>query len=158
MTTTNRLYKSSREKMLFGVAGGLAEYFDVDPVLVRIVFVILAFAGGAGLWIYIALAIIMPKAKPPSNQGAGASGEGLEGGSQETSEAALVTPTPEEEDRRRSVRGRRRKGLAIALIVIGGVLLLMNLEVFSWLDWGTLWPVIPIAIGVGMLYGWSRRA
>ena len=56
-----KLHKSSKDKVLFGVAGGLAEYFNVEPVLVRLAFVLLAFANGAGLLIYIVLAIILPK-------------------------------------------------------------------------------------------------
>lgn len=47
--------------MLFGVAGGLAEYFNIDPVLVRLVFALSIFAGGMGLIAYLVLAIIMPQ-------------------------------------------------------------------------------------------------
>lgn len=55
-----RLYKSSREKMLAGVCGGLAEYFELDVSLVRLGFALLFFGGGSGLLIYIILAIILP--------------------------------------------------------------------------------------------------
>lgn len=55
-----RLRKSATERVFFGVAGGIAEYLDVDPILVRVVFVALMFAGLAALLIYVILAIIMP--------------------------------------------------------------------------------------------------
>lgn len=55
-----RLYRSSTQKMLLGVAGGLGEYFEVDPTLVRIAFILLTFLGGGGLVLYVVLAIIMP--------------------------------------------------------------------------------------------------
>jgi phage shock protein C len=53
----------SEDRMVAGVAGGLADYFDVDPTLVRILFVLLTLLGGGGLGIliYIVLWIIMPE-------------------------------------------------------------------------------------------------
>jgi phage shock protein PspC (stress-responsive transcriptional regulator) len=59
-----KLIRSSSEKMLFGVAGGLAEYLSVDPVLVRLFFVLFALSTGWGLIAYVALALIMPEDKP----------------------------------------------------------------------------------------------
>lgn len=55
-----RLYRSSRDRMIAGVAGGLAEYFDVDPVIIRAAFVILMLTGGFGFLGYIILWIIVP--------------------------------------------------------------------------------------------------
>ena len=56
-----RLYKSSVNYMLCGVCGGIAEYFDIDPTLVRLAWVLLTCFGGAGIWAYIIAAIIIPK-------------------------------------------------------------------------------------------------
>lgn len=56
-----RLYRSTQDRMIAGICGGLAEYFDIDPVIVRIVFIVLALAGGPGLLAYIILWIIVPK-------------------------------------------------------------------------------------------------
>jgi len=56
-----RLHKSNRNRMLFGVAGGLAEYFKIDPVIIRVVFIMLAFASGVGVLLYLILALIMPR-------------------------------------------------------------------------------------------------
>lgn len=56
-----RLYKS-RNKMLCGVCGGIAEYFDVDPTLIRLAIVFLSIAGvGSGLLAYIIAAIVVPE-------------------------------------------------------------------------------------------------
>jgi phage shock protein C len=55
-----RLYRSRDERMFAGVCGGIAKYFDVDPTLVRVFFVIFGLAVGSGLLAYIVLAIIMP--------------------------------------------------------------------------------------------------
>lgn len=58
---SKRLYRSTNEKMIAGVCGGIAEYFDIDPTIVRLIAVVLAFGEGAGLLIYFLAAIIIPK-------------------------------------------------------------------------------------------------
>ncbi len=55
-----KLYRSSRDKMLCGVCGGIGEYFNVDPNAVRIVTVLLGFIG-AGIIAYIVAAFILPE-------------------------------------------------------------------------------------------------
>ena len=62
MDITKRLYRSSSERKVAGVCGGLAEYFNVDPTLVRVLFVLATLAGGPGLLLYIVLWIVMPEA------------------------------------------------------------------------------------------------
>ena len=59
--TGKRLYRSNRNKILCGVCGGIAEYAGMDPTLIRLIFVLLCFAVGGGLLIYLIAAIIMPK-------------------------------------------------------------------------------------------------
>ena len=58
-----RLYKSSTDKKVCGVCGGIANYFDVDPTVIRLIWVIFTLAGGSGLIAYIIAAIIMPDDK-----------------------------------------------------------------------------------------------
>ena len=55
-----RLFRSNRDKMLAGVCGGLAEYFDIDPTLVRIAWVFFTFLGGSGILLYIIALIVIP--------------------------------------------------------------------------------------------------
>ncbi len=56
-----RLYKSDSDKAIFGVCGGIAEYFDIDSLVVRLVLVLFSLAYGAGLAFYIIAALVMPK-------------------------------------------------------------------------------------------------
>ena len=58
---TDRLYRSSREKMLGGVCGGLAEYFQIDVTLIRLITVVISFAGGIGFLAYFIAWIIIPR-------------------------------------------------------------------------------------------------
>lgn len=55
-----RLYKSSTDKKVCGVCGGITNYFDVDPTVIRLIWVIFTLVGGSGLIAYIIAAIIMP--------------------------------------------------------------------------------------------------
>jgi phage shock protein C len=59
-----RLQRSRTEKMIGGVCGGLAEYFDIDPTIVRILWVIITALGGTGILLYIVLWVIMPLERP----------------------------------------------------------------------------------------------
>lgn len=58
--SSKRLYKSRDDKMICGVCGGIAEYFDVDPTLVRLGTVLLG-CSGTGIVFYIAAAVIIPE-------------------------------------------------------------------------------------------------
>ncbi len=139
-----RLYKSTSDRMLSGVSGGLGEYLDVDSTLVRIAWVIVTImSAGLGLLAYIALVIIVP-----------------------TRPIHVPTSTPEDDDIEEdapahretySAAGRggddgrkRRRSVVIGavLVVIGGLALGYNLDLFEWLDWGKFWPALLILLGV----------
>jgi phage shock protein PspC (stress-responsive transcriptional regulator) len=59
--TGKRLYRSGREKILGGVCGGIAEYFNIDPTFVRLVWVLLSLAWGFGVLLYIIMWVITPR-------------------------------------------------------------------------------------------------
>ena len=59
---TKKLHRSKDDRWLAGVCGGIAEYFNVDSTLIRVLFILFGFAVGGGLLIYIILWIIMPEA------------------------------------------------------------------------------------------------
>jgi phage shock protein C len=61
MAQTRRLYRSRTNRKLASVCGGLAQYFNTDATLMRVLFVVLALLGGPGLVIYLVLWIVVPK-------------------------------------------------------------------------------------------------
>jgi phage shock protein C len=61
MDRARKLYRSRTDRKLAGVCGGLAQYFNVDATLIRVLFVLLAVLGGSGLVLYLAMWIIVPK-------------------------------------------------------------------------------------------------
>jgi len=65
--TSKKLYRIPSEGMIAGICAGLGEYLDLDPTVVRLIFVLLAFGGGSGVLIYIIMWLIVP-IKPESTQ------------------------------------------------------------------------------------------
>ena len=139
------------DKMIGGVAGGLAEYFDIDSTLVRVLFIVVVFLGGGGILAYIILWIVVPQ-KPyelPKNPFAepSAGGSSNFSGDQNKSDSFSVSNG--------GVAGSvshintKQMWIAIVLIVIGGLLLLDN--IFPRFEFGHWWPVILIGIGVALL-------
>ena len=61
MDERKRLYKSRNNKMICGVCAGIADYFNIDPSIVRVLWVVAALAAGTGVLAYIACAIILPE-------------------------------------------------------------------------------------------------
>ncbi len=56
-----KLYRSRTDKKIWGICGGLAEYFDIDPTLVRVIAVASLFVGTLGFWIYIIARFVVPE-------------------------------------------------------------------------------------------------
>jgi phage shock protein C len=148
-----KLYRSTADKMLGGVAGGLAEYFDIDSTLVRVLFIVVVFLGGGGIIAYIILWIVVPQ-KPYEipkynfNQSPPEGESKSENFSNENKSDSFSVANG-------SVAGsmtttsNKQLWVAIILIVIGGLLLLDN--VFPAFSFHHFWPVLLIAIGIGLL-------
>lgn len=58
---SNRLYRSKTERKVAGVCGGIAEYFDVDPTIIRLAWLIAVFCAGGGLLAYLIAMIVIPE-------------------------------------------------------------------------------------------------
>ena len=71
MAETRKLYRSRSNRQVAGVCGGLAEYFNLDATLIRILFVVLAVLGGSGLVLYLAMWIISPRSRQRRRDPAG---------------------------------------------------------------------------------------
>lgn len=60
MTQEKKLYRSNTDVMLGGVCAGLADFFGMDPTIMRLIFVVLLLSGSLGLWVYLVLWIVIP--------------------------------------------------------------------------------------------------
>jgi phage shock protein C len=134
-----RLYRSRTDRVLSGVAGGLAELWNLDPALVRVVWALLVpLTGGLALLAYIVMAIVVPEGPLSVQGGSTAPGEPSAGGQPAWSGAD-----------RRPRRGSPGIVLGAILILIGGYLLLR--EFFPAFDPDRFWPLILVALGVVLL-------
>ena len=61
MESTRRLYRSRKNRKIAGVSAGLAEYLNVDPTVIRVLFIVFAVMGGAGALIYLAMWLVIPE-------------------------------------------------------------------------------------------------
>jgi phage shock protein C len=61
MESTRRLYRSRKNRKIAGVSAGLAEYLNVDPTVIRVLFIVFAVMGGAGALIYLAMWLVVPE-------------------------------------------------------------------------------------------------
>jgi phage shock protein C len=74
-TEVKKLYRSRTERMISGVCGGLGEYLNVDPTLIRLIFVFAALLGGPGIIIYIVWLLVVPEEPLPNEAVVAASAE-----------------------------------------------------------------------------------
>ncbi|MDO8915769.1 MAG: PspC domain-containing protein [Coriobacteriia bacterium] len=160
------LYRSRTDRMIGGVCAGLADYFGIDPTLVRVAAVLLGIANGVGVIAYIILLIIVPEEgdKPmytawsDSTNGPDAS---VPADQTEPAPAPAAAPVPAPAPPIAPVApapsAPRRGGLTggIILIAIGAIFLAS--QFVPGLDIGKLWPLILVAIGVSMILKSGRR-
>lgn len=127
-----KLYRSRTERMIAGVCGGLAEYFEIDPTLVRLIAIALTLAGGSGVLAYIIFWFVVPQ-KPLSLSETTTEGQSNPVGADDSTSAESNT------------------GVILAgviLLVLGFIFLVGNFISFAWLSFHRLWPLVLIAIGV----------
>lgn len=150
-----RLYRSRDDRMLFGVAGGMAEWMDLDPAIVRLVWALLILAGGVGLLLYIVAAIVIPEAPymaaPAGDGGAGAGTAG-------TTPAADQSRWEARQARRAARRGSGNPGMIFGLIlVVLGTWFLLDRYIPS-LDLSWFMPGALIVVGLVLVVGALGRA
>lgn len=137
-----QLFRSESNRVLAGVAGGLGEYFAIDPVLIRIIFVLLTVFGGGGVIIYIILWILIPN----------------ESDNEKSSEETIKRNTDELKEKARSF-AQEFKGMSVedhpvnwfgVLILVLGLLFLF--DNLGFLKFSFFWPLILIAFGLFILF------
>lgn len=136
-----KLYRSVSNKMIGGVCGGLGAYVNIDPVFVRLLFVLLLFGTDFGFILYLLLWILIPE-------------EGKDYGFKDDSFSDRVKSMGN--DVQKAVtQPHPQSGLILGagLIIIGGIIFLdrLNFSWLSWMDFDILWPLILIAGGIVLL-------
>ena len=150
-----RLTRSRTDTILGGVAAGLANYLNTDPALVRIAWAILVpLTGGAALLAYVVGWIVIPEAPAATDDGDAAYAAGdPEAIDPETGEA-----TRADQPARSWASNDGRAGIVVGIgLVLLGVWFLAR-EYLPAFDWGLVWPLILVGIGVVVLVNAARRS
>lgn len=147
----NKLYRSKKDCVIGGVCGGIAEYFDIDSTVVRLLAILIFFFGGIGIIAYIIGWIIIPQ-NPNGNTEDNSENKGEIKGKikKETDKAnkKVEKNLPEEGTKGKSEKNRN---IILGLILIIAGLIFMGSNFFpwiAWIAWGTFWPVIIIVLGL----------
>jgi phage shock protein C len=119
-----KFYRSRNDRVIFGVCGGLAEYFQIDGVLIRALFVLLTFTGGFGILLYLILAVVTPLEPKKSGE-------------------AIPTIDPENFTDKHNFLG-------VIVIFLGLVLLLQQIFRF-YFNWSLLVAILILCLGVYIL-------
>ena len=157
-----RLYRCRHDQRIAGVASGIAEYFDADPTVVRILWVLSIFLGGFGLLLYIAMAIIVPLEPEQGFLGVGSQADaptGENAAEPGTSPASAGWQPAPSGHRHASRRGEGRGTLFVGMaLVLFGALALVDAYLPAWADHGRfLWPAFILGIGAILVINAVRR-
>jgi phage shock protein C len=160
-----RLYRSRRDSMLGGVAGGVADYFDMDPSIVRVAWAVLALVtGGIFLVLYLVMWIVVPEgpsaATVARTAAADAPGTAVEPDSEPgTSEpTAAEAPAADWSGRDEQLRHRGSGGAVVFGVILIGLGLWFLIDQFvPAIDTDLLWPVALVVLGVVLLVIALRR-
>jgi phage shock protein PspC (stress-responsive transcriptional regulator) len=142
-TMERRLYRSRKWRVFGGVAGGLAEYFNLDPILMRVIFVIVTLLHGFGILLYIILWIVIPEVPFEIAYKVNSSADQESDKQQEN-----YVPEPKQ-----NAKGR---------IIIGGILIAIGVlffveRLFPSFDFEDVLPMVLIAIGLVLVWNSTRK-
>lgn len=162
----DRLYRSRHERMISGVAGGLAERLDVDPSIVRVIWVLLVLPTGfLALLAYVVMAIVVPE-EPPAGAPAAEPPAAQAAAGEAAREAPTAPAWPDARAQRRAEREARRAARRAdgggGAVVLGGILVVVGAlflarQFLPELDFDLLWPIALVVIGVALVLGSVRR-
>jgi len=151
MSSSKKLYRSKTNRVIFGVCGGLGEYFETDPLIVRILFVILSLINGAGIIAYLILAVVVPE--DDKEKKAKKNGNTVEDVQEKTQELA-------EELKSGNWLKSTKNIFGLVIVLIGLNVLfeqIFQYSPFSWINWGIVWGLIIILIGSRIILGSNKK-
>jgi phage shock protein C len=135
-----KLYRSRTDSMIAGVCGGLAEYFNIDPTMVRLAAVALTLAGGSGILAYLIFWFVIPQRAIEQSVS-----------ESKATESEISDDAPDGEHHTAAIF------VGVILVALGFLFLLGNLVSFAWFSFRKLWPLILIAIGALIVMKGSGR-
>lgn len=148
--TTKKLYRLSDNYIIAGVCAGLGEYFDIDPVVFRILFILLALGNGIGVVLYLILIVILPK-KGSAEYNDEVRKKNAKEFVDELKQGAKSF-AKEMKIEKRIEKNSNRDLLAVLLIVLGLTLFITKIFPMYWFRWDLFWPLMIVFVGFWMLF------
>lgn len=141
--TNKKLYRNEDEAIFAGVSSGLADYFDLDVTLVRVIFVLLFIGGGSGLLIYIILWIVTPLRK--NGEAIIDNKDNIKNFAEEVGKKTKIMAKEIKKDIKTSPR---KSGAILGIILMAlGVMILLEKIIPEVIRWDYVWPGILIFVG-----------
>lgn len=135
-----KFYRSRTDRIIAGVAGGIGEYFEIDPVVFRILFIILLFAGGFTFWLYIILILVVPSEIEGAVKG------------KKTGKEKAKKETKKAKEEAEQLSGKQI--IALVIILMGLAILMTSLfpTYLGWFKWNVFWAIVILLIGFVILF------
>ncbi len=160
-----KVYRSRSDCKVAGVCGGLAEYFNIDTILLRLALVLMALYGGAGLILYLVAWLMIPP--NPDEDGSEPFERSERARKKVISTVQGVGEKLEETWKTGRKSGFTKEGrgtliLGILLLFLGLLFLLgamgvLNIQITQWFQWRNIWPVVLVVLGVFLIIDHLRR-
>ena len=141
-----KLYRSRRQRVLAGVAGGIAQYFNIDPVLVRVLFVIITIMHGFGILLYIILWIVVPE-------------EPFEMAYKVNPETADSSAQPQDSGEffAQPVKSKETGRIIAGVVLIGIGLIFFADRIIPSFDLGDVLPIAMVLVGVALIWNSMKK-
>ena len=139
-----QLIRPKEGRIFFGVSMGLADYFNIDPVIIRVLFVILTIWGGSGLILYIVGIFVIPDEKKDDIK---KETNDIKSRKKDISEKIQNDAQVVAHDIKVNIKDKNNSYVFGLIILVVGVILLLS-NTFSWFSWDKFWPLAIIAIGI----------
>lgn len=150
-----RLYRSRKKKVVAGIAGGLGDYLDIDPVIIRIIFVLITIFHGVGLLVYIIMWIVIPE------EAYQASFTEEKNNSSNTDIAAEKMHANEQQTS--STEVKKEAHSSNGRVIVGAILIIIGLvflseKFFPFLDFEFVFAVGLIGLGTALLFNFFNKS
>lgn len=146
-----KLTRSKKDRFVAGVCGGLGEYFDIDPMVFRLIFILLTIFAGSGVIIYIICWILIPESGEKRSDEIG---ENIKEGASKMAKE-IKDKTQEIDKEEKDKKGKLIGGLIV--LTVGLIFLFQNIMPQYGFDFGKLWPLIIIVIAIGIIIDSGKK-
>jgi phage shock protein PspC (stress-responsive transcriptional regulator) len=147
MTNSEKIYRLNDDYIIAGICSGLAKHFNVDPTIVRLIFILLSFGGGSGVLIYLILWFVIPKEEGKEKE-INREEKVKEFANDVKNKAKTMA---KDINLNTKIKKTGRVNIMAVVLMLVGVVAIWNQIFPMTIEWHFFWPVILILIGISLL-------